>query len=725
MKKVININFQGRVIPIEEAAYDILKQYVESLRSFFINEEGRDEIINDIEGRIAELFGEVLKKGSTCITEADVNAIIASMGRPEDFEDDEAKVKSQLGGNANSQQSSTANNNTSSSGFNNSRGFTATTTGRFFRDENHKVIAGVCSGIANYFGIDPLVVRILFVIFAFGFGFGFVTYLVLWVAVPSTASTVIGSVKKRLFRDPDNKLIAGVCSGLSNYFGVNVWIPRVLFIIPFISFASRWSHWASVDFPSFLSLSFSPGTLLIYIILWLVLPEALTTSEKLEMKGERVDLNSIKNTIQNDMDGFKDRAEKFGKEVGEKAQQIGKEFGQRSKQMGSEMGQVAKRGGSGIGYVIGLLVKIFVYFIVGCILFAIVVGLFSLGIVLTGFIPVKDFVISDGWQNAFAWGTLILFIWVPVIGIITWIIRRVAKMRSNSRTIRFTFVSLWLLGLFCMAGLLASVRDSFRYHTNDVTEQRISLTNPGVNKLQIEVAKPSWYYRHNSFLHFEPFASVDDDTVYINNLRLRFIKSNNDSFQVTLAKMANGKSIAQANELAAKIEYSIVQRDSTLLLDKGIKIDRNSKFRNQAVFVTVAVPVGKRIYVNENVWSNNYDAHFGWDDDWRFRDDFYDQGQEAQSGVEFVMTKEGRLKRTHPQMEDNDNTDEDTKTQPGNGTTSDSTKYHYKQNDAKPVTPSKPAPAKKDTVPAKQAQVLPAARTITAIPAIFIERFTI
>lgn len=267
MKKVININFQGRVIPIEEAAYDILKQYVESLRSFFINEEGRDEIINDIEGRIAELFGEVLKKGSTCITEADVNAIIASMGRPEDFEDDEAKVKSQLGGNANSQQSSTANNNTSSSGFNNSRGFTATTTGRFFRDENHKVIAGVCSGIANYFGIDPLVVRILFVIFAFGFGFGFVTYLVLWVAVPSTASTVIGSVKKRLFRDPDNKLIAGVCSGLSNYFGVNVWIPRVLFIIPFISFASRWSHWASVDFPSFLSLSFSPGTLLIYIIL--------------------------------------------------------------------------------------------------------------------------------------------------------------------------------------------------------------------------------------------------------------------------------------------------------------------------------------------------------------------------------------------------------------------------------------------------------------------------
>ena len=63
MKKVININFQGRVIPIEETAYDMLKRYVESLRLFFANEEGRDEIINDIEGRIAELFGETLKKG--------------------------------------------------------------------------------------------------------------------------------------------------------------------------------------------------------------------------------------------------------------------------------------------------------------------------------------------------------------------------------------------------------------------------------------------------------------------------------------------------------------------------------------------------------------------------------------------------------------------------------------------------------------------------------------
>ncbi len=90
MKKVININFQGAIVPIEETSYELLKQYIESLRNYFANEEGRDEIINDIESRISELFQERLKKGSTCITDDDVNAIINNMGRPQDFEEADA-----------------------------------------------------------------------------------------------------------------------------------------------------------------------------------------------------------------------------------------------------------------------------------------------------------------------------------------------------------------------------------------------------------------------------------------------------------------------------------------------------------------------------------------------------------------------------------------------------------------------------------------------------------
>src|SRR4051812_8471292 len=149
MKKVININFQGRVVPIEETAYDILKQYVESLRRFFANEEGKDEIINDIEGRIAELFGETLKKGGTCITDDDVNAIIKSMGRPEDFETEEASVREQLGSEQR-QQSYTNTSYTQAPG-----GSMGTVRPeRFFRDENNKLLGGVCAGLANYFNID-------------------------------------------------------------------------------------------------------------------------------------------------------------------------------------------------------------------------------------------------------------------------------------------------------------------------------------------------------------------------------------------------------------------------------------------------------------------------------------------------------------------------------------------------------------------------------------------
>src|ERR1700735_3349527 len=97
MKKIININFHSRVIPIEETAYEILQQYVESLRRYFANEEGREEIISDIENRFSELFADTLKKGAVCITDADVNAIIASMGRPEEFAGEEEQPSARTG----------------------------------------------------------------------------------------------------------------------------------------------------------------------------------------------------------------------------------------------------------------------------------------------------------------------------------------------------------------------------------------------------------------------------------------------------------------------------------------------------------------------------------------------------------------------------------------------------------------------------------------------------
>ena len=308
MKKVININFQGRVVPIEETSYDLLKQYTDSLRIYFANEEGRDEIINDIESRIGELFQERIKNGATCITDDDINGIINNIGRPQDLAD--ADSVSGSGSYTKSEQSEGAYQQT------------AFITGkRLYRDANNKILGGVCSGIAAYFNIEPIIVRLVF-IFS---GIGFLAYILLWAFVPSSNSVQNG-VRKRLYRNPDNKIIAGVCSGIASYFNINVWIPRILFLIPFVSIFFRWGHFGPLSFPHFINFSFSPGTLLIYIILWLVIPEASTTSEKLEMKGERVDLNSIKNSVKEEMKGVKERISVVGKEGAEFGKRMGEEF---------------------------------------------------------------------------------------------------------------------------------------------------------------------------------------------------------------------------------------------------------------------------------------------------------------------------------------------------------------------------------------------------------------
>ncbi len=654
MKKVININFQGRITPIEESAYDILQQYIDSLKRFFAAEEGKEEIINDIESRIAELFSEILKKGSTCITADDVNSIIKSMGRPEEFEGEEANVQTQLGADQKQEQQSSQANQQQAYNYQQRR---------LYRDENNKVLGGICSGIANYFGIEPLIIRILAVV---AFGVVFIPYLILWVAVPSTASQIIGSTRKRLFRDSDNKVIGGVASGLSHYFGVNVWIPRVIFLIPFLSFVTRWRHWDFFDFPDFVNLSFSPGATVIYIILWVILPEAITSADKLEMKGEPVDLNSIKQTIQNDMEGFKGRAEKFGADIKTKAESFSKDINQNftanAGNYSSSAGNFARRTSTGLGSVIALIAKIFAYFILGVVLFSIVVSLFALGVACIGLMPATSFILKDGWQMFFAWTTLLFFIWLPVVSIIVWIIRRLTGSKRNSSVLRYTSSALWTLGLVCFILLIASESKEFKYKNNAI-EDVLALSNPKIDKLNITLGGYG-KYNNNSF-KLEPFENLDTDSIYVPNARVKIVKSKTDSFVVTITKFSNGSSKMEATRLANKIEYTIAQKDSVLALYKGLRINNVDKFRNQRIIITVAVPVGKRIYIDGDIaWKNG--IHIGWNKNNRYNDEgrvfndiFSNEEDSWEAEVEYIMTTNG-LERTHAKQKiSNDSNTED------------------------------------------------------------------
>ncbi len=623
MKKVININFQGRVIPIEESAYEILKRYTESLSIYFANEEGRDEIINDIEGRIAELFGDILKKGSTCITDQDVEGIIASMGRPEDFDGDEAKVQSKL-----------------SSDYDDQKSYQQTSQGkRLYRDENHKFMGGVCAGIANYFNIDPVIVRILTLVFM---GVTLIPYFILWIVVPSSASTSIGAQRKRLFRDPDNRFIGGVCSGLAQYFGLSIWIPRVLFLAPFFLVVFRNHGWGFWNFPNFFSLSFSPTALLVYIILWIVVPEAKSAADKLEMKGEKVDLNNIKTTIQGDLVGLKDRTQQAGAELKERAMEIGETIQAKGRQMRSEADPLIKKSRRNLGDIIIFLVKIVAYFFAGCLLLALALALFTFGILSTGLIPVKDYLLKDGWQTTLAWATLILGVWVPIIGIFTFIIRRLAKKRGNSTTLRSSFFALWIVGVFCAVGLGVSLASDFRYHNYPV-EENIRLSNANVSKLEIRASWFGNYHNRHSWFKLEPFASFEEDTVYVRNIRLRIVKSDNDSFKVTMAKVSNGSSRQDASRNAQNIMVRATQKDTALLFTKGIAITTHDKFRNQHAIVTISVPVGKRIKIGEDEgWGEGFSVHVGTNSNfWDWDDDVEQKSYWWRPNIEYIMTNTG------------------------------------------------------------------------------------
>jgi phage shock protein PspC (stress-responsive transcriptional regulator) len=622
MKQVININFHGQVVPIEVSAFDLLKSYTDSLNRFFSNEEGKEEIINDIESRIAELFQERLKKGATCITDDDVSAIIKSMGTPDDFELDEEKVNR------------AENNNNSSTG-----AAAAPVSRRLTRDAKNQVFGGVCSGIANYFNIDPLIVRIIFVVVAMAFGTGILAYIIMWVAVPSSTSGEIGAPRRKLYRDPDDKIIAGVGGGLGSYFGINPWIPRAIFLLPFLSFVFRWNNFGFGDFPDFVNFSFSPGAFFAYIILWLVLPEASSTTEKLQMKGEKVDMNSIKNSVMEEMKGVQKRAEKIGEQAKVVATEAGELAREKATVMGSELKTVAYKRSRNLGDVLLILLKAFAYFIIGCVVFALVMALIGFAIFAIGVFPFKDYLLTEGWQNALAWGTLIFFIAVPVIGIVTWIIRRLAKIKGQRTLLRASFISMWILGWICAVCLIASITQDFRSGSK-FNEQQVALTNPSVNKLIVTNHTPDSKFISKKWLRFEPFEGLHEDSAMVNNVEIKIVKSTNDSFRVTKMYLARGKYSRYADSLAAKINFNVSQSDSALLLDKGISINKIDKLRNQKVIVIVYVPVGKQIRVEKGFGYGNR-VHFGdnWDDN--FYDMDLDEENDWENDVDYVMRADG------------------------------------------------------------------------------------
>ena len=162
MKITVSINIGGYSFNIDEDAYSELKIYLKSLELHFSGEESSSEILSDIEARMAELFRARLAAYKQVITIEDVRQVIAILGTPEDISDNEGP---------------SAREKFSSPGYH-----------RMYRDPDHRIIGGVCSGMAAYWNIDPLIVRIIFIVLAFA-GIGILLYLILYIAIPEAKTT--------------------------------------------------------------------------------------------------------------------------------------------------------------------------------------------------------------------------------------------------------------------------------------------------------------------------------------------------------------------------------------------------------------------------------------------------------------------------------------------------------------------------------------------------------
>ena len=158
MKKMVSINLAGMLFHINEDAYQMLSSYLESIGQKFPREE-RQEILQEIEARVAELLSSMVTEKKQVIDLEQVNEVIHILGDPEEFEESRE--------NQSKKEDSTMSHNK-----------------RLYRDPDNRVLGGVCGGLGAYFNVDPVLFRLIFIIIFLVFGTGLIIYLVLWLITP-------------------------------------------------------------------------------------------------------------------------------------------------------------------------------------------------------------------------------------------------------------------------------------------------------------------------------------------------------------------------------------------------------------------------------------------------------------------------------------------------------------------------------------------------------------
>lgn len=516
MNKTVTINISGIIFHIEEEAYDKLSKYLSTIKGYFSKTDGGSEIMGDIESRIAEMLQSKTSAVKQVVLMADVDAVIDTMGKPEEFA------------------------------------------------EGHETSTSQQEETISQESNEP--------------------------------------IKKRLFRDPDNKAIGGVCSGIAAYFDVDlVWIRLAMFLLIFFGGISLW----------------------VYIILWIVIPEAKTTAEKLAMRGEKIDINTISKTVKEEAEQLKQRAKKYGDDLKHNS----KDFRNDSRNFFDKFGDFVK------DFLI-IFSKFFARIIGLVLLFFGVIFLLGLMSSIFGFSIAGTNTEFNDWINIFfmershyTLGLLgvTLFFGIPFIMMIYGGVKLLFKIHYSNRWLNISAGMVWLVGF--MIVLYVGVKTGKDFSEAGKVKEPIALSiEKDTIYLKLTKSKDLFDALH---LNEEDFDDYDDegnhvkvhkrhsDYVVANSGKkklivgyasLNILPSTTDNFELYVVKKARGEDKRMAVDRAKAIKYNISQSDSTIYFDEIFTVGSEEKFRVQDIQVILKVPRGKVIHLDKNMEKFIYDV---------------------------------------------------------------------------------------------------------------------
>lgn len=587
MEKVIYINLGGRVIPIEEKASKALEEYFAKLKKLFEKEEGCEEIMEDIEGRFSEHFQEKLEGGKACIQQAQVEEVIAVMGMPEEFEESTESHEKESSEKPKSEK-------------------------RLFRNENNKIVGGVCSGIAAYFDIDPVFIRIIFALTVIGgFGIGILVYILFWIFVPLHSGTEGNDSK--LFRSRNNRVLAGVAGGLAQYFGISPTIPRLIFLFPFLLsiFSSILLFPFGIPGTILIIGSFGSTMILIYIIMWIVIPEAKTRTQKMQMQGENVNIQNIIKSVKEDVKIIEEKAKKHGKSLGDELGRMGKDFeksfhsgsdkikseskdfSKRAEQKAKQMEKELKESFSKQGNPIYQFFRFLGVLIMGS-LFASFLVLFLASIFFSAqlepFLGYFTYSEMDKWLfYLFIIGVPFMFFWSTGISLLRMFIGKNIALSI----LQISTVSMWVGLSVGMLFLSLNYSKNFRNKTL-VSKEIFVVQDTSLHaKLIIKNAKKPYA------LNVIPSSNkllAQGDTLFIQNISYKISQTEDSVLRVFAEAETYQKDAKNFYPLPAT-QHGLRMENETLFLPSYIKLQPGEKLNFKSLILHVQIPT----YIEQDV----------------------------------------------------------------------------------------------------------------------------